>query len=55
MIRLVIRPAVPGMVIRHPHNKRPLSDDGEIVQSNITYWTRRIRSGDVVPIEDDEQ
>lgn len=46
-----IRPAHPGLIVRDPYTKRPLSEDGDDVAED-SYWLRRLRSGDVVLVEE---
>ena len=45
-----VRPKTPGVVIRDPYTRRRLPDEGGRVPNN-TFWRRRLRSGDVVPVE----
>jgi hypothetical protein len=45
-----VRPAVPGTVIRDPHTRRHIPDEGAKVPRN-SYWLRRLRDGDVVLVE----
>lgn len=42
-----IKPAKPGLVVRQPHNARPLPDDGAEVEWN-SHWMRRLADGSVV-------
>lgn len=42
-----IAPAVPGLVVRDPVTREPLSAEGE-VKPMSTYWTRRQADGDVL-------
>lgn len=44
-----VKPA-PGIVVRDPATKRALPADGADVPESI-YWTRRLRAGDVVRID----
>jgi hypothetical protein len=46
-----IRPAFPGAVIRDPQTKRPLPEEGADVAES-SYWLRRLRSGDVVRVDE---
>lgn len=46
-----VRPATAGAVIRDPHTKRPLPDDGGRVP-DTTFWRRRLRDGDVVLVDE---
>lgn len=39
-----------GIIVRHPHNRRILKAEGEVVSENINYWNRRINDGDVIKI-----
>lgn len=48
-----IRPAVPGTIIRDPKTRRPLPDEGDEMPLNSSFWNRRLRSGEVVVVEDD--
>lgn len=49
-MRLSVRPAREGLVIRDPRTKRPLPAEGGEVP-DTTYWRRRLRSGDVVELQ----
>lgn len=44
-----VKPAVPGSIIRDPHTRRPLPDEGADVPET-SFWHRRLRDGDVVRI-----
>jgi hypothetical protein len=44
-----VKPAIPGTIIRDPHTKRALPDEGGEVPEN-SFWVRRLRDGDVVHV-----
>jgi hypothetical protein len=48
-----VKPATPGAIVRDPHTKRPVPDEGEDVP-DTSYWIRRLRDGDVVLVEGPE-
>lgn len=48
-----VRPAQPGAMIRDPHTRRPLPEEGGTV-SDSNFWRRRLRDGDVVMVEGDD-
>lgn len=48
---LRVRPATPGLHVPNPERRRLLAPEGELVTDG-PYWRRRIRSGDVVVLED---
>jgi hypothetical protein len=50
-MKLNVKPAKPALVVRDPHTKRALPPDGGRVP-DTNYWRRRIRSGDVVLVDD---
>jgi hypothetical protein len=45
-----VKPATPGSIIRDPHTKRPVPDEGDDVPET-SFWIRRLRDGDVVIVE----
>lgn len=46
-----VKPATPDLIVRDPRSRLPLPPEGaEVPESN--YWLRRIRSGDVVRVEE---
>lgn len=45
-----VRPTTPGTIVRDPHTKRPLPDEGAEV-ADSSYWHRRLRSGDITLVE----
>lgn len=45
-----VKPVDPNAVIRDPHTRRQLPPDGDEVPEN-TFWTRRLRDGEVVRVE----
>ncbi len=46
-----VRPVIPGTIIRDPHTRRPLPEEGgEVVLS--TFWIRRLRASEVILIEE---
>lgn len=45
-----VKPATPGAVIRDPHTRRRLPDEGARVP-DTSFWRRRLRAEDVVPVE----
>jgi hypothetical protein len=47
MSRLHVKPRIPGAIIRDPHTKRALPDEGGRVP-DTTFWRRRLDQGDVV-------
>ena len=47
--RLDIRP-VEGLIVRDPHTRKPIPSEGVTVDRS-PYWIRRLRDGDVVPVE----
>lgn len=47
-----VKPADPDVVIRDPHTKRALPAEGGDVPDS-SFWNRRLRSGEVVRIDDD--
>lgn len=47
--RITVKPA-DGRLVRHPGSYKPLAADGETVEKS-TYWTRKLRAGDVVEVE----
>lgn len=52
---VVLRPALPGAIVRFPGApKRILKAEGEQVILN-SYWTRRVRGGDVVEVYTNKQ
>lgn len=50
---MIVKPANPGAVIRDPRTKRQLPAAGGRVPDS-SYWRRRLRSGDVVPVTDEQ-
>jgi|GEM_PF-2000021 len=48
-----VRPATKGHIIRDPHTKRQLPDEGGEVPDTI-YWQRKLARGEVVPVDGDE-
>lgn len=48
-----VRPA-PGIVVRDPATRRPLSPDGETKPRN-SYWLRRLAASEVVEIKQPDQ
>ena len=40
-----------GMIVRDPVTYRPLAVEGEDKPRFNQYWQRRLRDGDVVPVE----
>lgn len=44
-----VKPARPGLIIRDPHTRRALPDEGGDVPET-SFWLRRLRDGDVIPI-----
>jgi hypothetical protein len=49
-----VKPTTKGAVIRDPHTKRPLPDDGADVP-DTSFWRRRLRAGDVVFVEEPKE
>lgn len=47
MSKKTIKPAQPGLVVRHPENGRKLAATGEEVEWSA-FWQRRLNDGDVV-------
>lgn len=46
-MRIKVKPVLAGAVIRDPHTRQPLPNEGaEVEDSN--FWRRRIIAGDVV-------
>ena len=46
-MKIRVKPAKPGAIIRDPHTKQALPEEGgEVPDTN--YWRRRILQGDVV-------
>jgi Protein of unknown function (DUF2635) len=43
----------PGLIVRDPVTYRPLAVEGED-KPRDQYWMRRLRDGDVVPVEQSE-
>lgn len=50
-MRVKVKPAIPGQIIRDPHTKRVLPDDGAEMPGT-SFWIRRLRDGDVVLVTD---
>lgn len=46
-----VKPATPGSVIRDPHTRVQLPDEGARVPDN-SFWQRRLRDGDVVLVDE---
>ncbi|WP_034627447.1 DUF2635 domain-containing protein [Desulfocurvibacter africanus] len=44
---MFVKPSRPGLVVRDPVTKEPLSPEGREVPRN-SFWTRRLTGGDVV-------
>ena len=42
-----VKPARAGLVVRQPHNGKPLPDEGDFVNWS-GYWTRRKAEGSIV-------
>jgi hypothetical protein len=49
MSRLHVKPRIPGAIIRDPHTKRALPDEGGRVP-DTSFWRRRLAYGDVVQV-----
>ena len=49
-MKINVKPARPGLVVRDPRSKRPLPENGGMVPDN-SFWRRRLRSGDVIPVD----
>lgn len=45
-----VKPAREGLIVLDPANYMPLPAEGAEVPQT-TYWKRRLRAGDVVPVE----
>lgn len=46
-----VKPARAGLIVRFPEKpSRVLADEGEDVPRS-TYWIRRLKAGDVVPVQ----
>ncbi|EGU39601.1 DUF2635 domain-containing protein [Vibrio scophthalmi] len=54
VIKRKIRPAKPGLTLRHPKTLQKLPAEGALVELN-SYWRRRLRDGDAVFCEDKPQ
>lgn len=50
---MIVKPTVPGTVIRDPQTRRRLPDDGDKVPRS-SFWLRRLRAGEVVELDDSE-
>lgn len=46
---MLVKPK-PGLVVRDPISKQPLPPEGREVPAE-SYWLRRLRSGDVIEVE----
>lgn len=46
-----IRPRDPGVLIRDPHTRRLLPDEGYDVPDGDVFWQRRLDAGEVVLVE----
>lgn len=46
MPKLHLKPAVPDLIVRDPITKQALPKEGKLVLID-SYWTRRIKAGDV--------
>jgi hypothetical protein len=52
---MMIKPAIPGAVVRDPRNLRKdvrIPDDGIEVPDDDLHWAQRLRDGDVVRVGD---
>ncbi len=47
---MFVKPA-PGVKVRDPHSRLHIPEDGIEVLDTDTFWTRRLRDGDVVEVE----
>lgn len=48
-----VKPTRPGLLLRDPHTKRALPEEGGRVP-DTSFWRRRIRSGEVAIMTDEE-
>ncbi|PIW30413.1 MAG: hypothetical protein COW30_02575 [Rhodospirillales bacterium CG15_BIG_FIL_POST_REV_8_21_14_020_66_15] len=46
-MKLKLKPATPGLVVRDPVTAEALPENGKSVQLT-SYWRRRMRDGDVI-------
>lgn len=44
-----------GLIVRDPVTYRPLAVEGETKPRFNQYWQRRLRDGDVVPVENEPE
>lgn len=49
MVRMILKPRTPDLVVRKPTTGLPLAADGEEVEFS-SHWQRRLADGDVVEV-----
>lgn len=51
-MQVKVKPSKEGLLVRNPKTMKFIAPEGEIVDPNTSYWDRRLRSGDVVIVQD---
>lgn len=54
MERKILKPGKPGLIVRDPVSKNPLSEKGEEKLMN-TYWYKRVACGDALIVENEKE
>jgi hypothetical protein len=52
MPQVKVKPAKQGLLVRDPKSLKFLPAEGALVDLDTTYWNRRLRSGDIVIVEE---
>lgn len=53
--QLIVKPARPDLIVRHPATGMPLSQEGEDVTAWRFHFHRQLAAGDVVRVEPAEE
>lgn len=48
-----VKPSRAELIVRHPDTGTPIPPQGLEVPSGSDYWQRRLRDGDVVPVDEE--
>lgn len=49
---MIVKPAIPGAVIRDPQTRQPLPAEGGRVPDDSKFWVRRLLAGEVVLVKE---